>query len=243
MIEVQQLPAWLNAGAASLAGAAPPAETLAGSLPGLDRAQAMTPVQRLQLLQASGLAEWSGSGEPVHLAWRRFMRGHGPSTLVIDATGFDPKAQGTSAVLAGAPWLIAEGAMIALGLRDSLTVELRLPAELNGLEAAFLNAVDAIRSLAQVASPRRRVEVQRNCLPSCWAEDGSSDGSRLVHTPETWCRIALLFAGVAGLDASLLTLRRGVQARGLVELDRTANLRTQLDAWGGGKAAWTARTP
>ncbi len=36
-----------------------------------------------------------------------------------------------------APWLLAEGVLIAAGLRDSRTVELRLPAELTGHEAAF----------------------------------------------------------------------------------------------------------
>ena len=95
----------------------------------------------------------SGAGEPVDLAWRRFLRGHGPSVLVIDATGLDVRARGAAAVLDGAPWLLAEGVLIAAGLRDSRTVELRLPAELTGHEAAFLNAVDAIRSLAQVATP------------------------------------------------------------------------------------------
>ena len=236
MSELQTLPAWLDAGAAALAGALPPAPTLEGALPGLAHAQALTPLQRLQRLQQSGLSECGGAGEPVHLAWRRFLRGHGPSVLVIDATAFDPRARGAGAVLDGAPWRVAEGVLIALGLRDSQKVELRLPAELTGREAAFLNAVDAIRSLAQVADPRRQVEVLRNCRPSCWGERPADDGSRLVHAPETWCRIALLFAGEDGLDASLLTLRRGLEQRGLVELARSGNLRRQVDGWRGGVA-------
>ncbi len=36
------------------------------------------------------------------------------------------------------------------------------------------------------------------------------------------------------LDASLLTLRRGMKQRGLVELARSGNLRRQIDDWGGG---------
>ena len=91
--------------------------------------------------------------------------------LVIDATELDVRARGAAAVLDGAPWLLAEGVLIAAGLRDSHKVELRLPAELTGHEAALLNAVDAIRSLAQVATPRRQIEVQRNCRPSCWERD------------------------------------------------------------------------
>ena len=79
-----------------------------------------------------------------------------------------------------------------------------------------------------------QVEVQRNCRRSCWAEGNASDRSRLTHTPETWCRIALLFAGSSALDASLLTLRRGMKQRGLVELARSGNLRSQIDNWGGG---------
>ena len=146
--ELQPLPTWLDAGAAALAGAEPPAQTLAAALPGLARAQSLTPMQRLQRVRESGLAESSGAGEPVALAWRRFLRGHGPSVLVIDATGLDVRARGTAAVLDGAPRLLVEGVLIAAGLRDSRTVELRLPAELTGHEAAFLNAVDAIRSLA-----------------------------------------------------------------------------------------------
>ena len=145
-----------------------------------------------------------------------------------------PRARGAAAVLDSAPWLLAEGVLIAAGLRDTLTVELRLPAELSGREAPLLNAVDAIRSLAQIAAPRRQVQVLRDCRPSCWGERAAGDGSRLVHTPETWCRIARLFAGASGLDGSLLTLRRGMKQRGLVELARHGNLRQQIDDWGGG---------
>ena len=212
----------------------PPAPTLAGALPGLDRAQSLTPLQRLQRVQESALTECGGAGEPIHLAWRQFLRGRGPSVLVIDATQLDVRARGTAAVLDSAPWLVAEGVLIAAGLRDSLEVELRLPAELTGHEAAFLNAADAIRSLAQVAIPRRKVEVLRNSRPGCWGERQTTDGSRLIHTPETWCRIALLFAGASGLDASLLTLRRGMEQRGLVELAHSENLRSQIDGWSGG---------
>ena len=212
----------------------PPARTLADALPGFTQAQSLTPLQRLRRVQEAGLAECGGAGEPVHLAWRRFLRGRGPSVLVIDATGLDPRARGAVAVLDGAPWLLAEGVAIAAGLRDSLKVELRLPAELTGHEAALLNAVDAICSLAQVAVRRREVEVLRDSGPSCWGEPDLADPSRLTHTPETWCRIALLFAGEPDLDASLLTLRRGVKQRGLVELDRSGNLRRQLEDWSGG---------
>jgi hypothetical protein len=234
MSDQQMLPTWLDASAAVLAGSVPPAPTLAGALPGLAQAQALTPLQRLQRLQQSGLAECGAAGEPIHLAWRQFLRGHGPSVLVIDATGLDARARGSAAVLDSAPWLLGEGVLIAAGLRDSLKVELRLPAELTGREAALLNTADAIRSLAQVSAPRIQVEVQRNCRPSCWGEGNATDRSRLIHTPETWCRVALLFAGASGLDASLLTLRRGMKQRGLVELARSGNLRHQIDNWGGG---------
>ena len=234
MSDLRTLPAWLDPGASSLSGAAPPAPTLEGAMPGLAKAQSMTPLQRLHRLQESGLAECGGAGEPIHLAWRQFLRGRGPSVLVIDATGLDARSRGPAAVLDGAPWLLAEGVLIAVGLRDSLEVELRLPAELNGREAAFLNAVDSIRSLAQVAIPRRQVKVLRDCRPGCWGEGRPADASRLIHSPETWCRIALLFAGAPDLDASLLTLRRGLEQRGLVELQHAGNLRRQIEAWGGG---------
>ena len=221
MSELKLLPGWLDADATALAGAVPPGPTLADALPGLTQAQAMTPLQRLQRLQAFGLVECGGAGEPIHLAWRQFLRDRGPSVLVIDATGFDTRARGAAAVLDGAPWLLAEGVLIAAGLRDSRKVELRLPAELTGREAALLNTADAIQSLRQVSAPRIHVEVQRNSRPGCWGEGHPTDRSRLIHTPETWCRIALLFAGEDGLDASLLTLRRGLEQRGLVELARS----------------------
>ena len=106
---------------------------------------------------------------------------------------------------------------------------------------AFLNTADADAWDAQVAIPRRQMEVVRHSRPGCWGERQAGDGSRLSHTPETWCRIALLFAGAPGLpketglaDASLLTLRRGMKQRGLVELARSGNLRSQIDGWGGG---------
>ncbi len=237
MSELQMLPTWLDAGAAALSGAAPPAPTLAAAMPGLAAAQALTPLQRLQRVQQSGLAECAGAAEPVYLAWRRFLRGHGPSVLVIDATGPDAKALGSATVLDRAPWLLAEGLLIAAGLRDSSKAQLRLPPELTGREAAFLNAVDAVRALSQVAVPRRQVEVLRGCQPGFRDERAAADTSRLVHSPETWCRLALLFAGRSGPDASLLTLRRGVRQRGLVEMARSGNLRRQIDDWGGGDVA------
>ena len=116
MSDIQMLPTWLDAGAATLAGAVPPAQTLAEALPGLNQAQSLTPLQRLQRVQESGLAECAATGEPIYIAWRQFLRGHGPSVLVIDATGFDVRARGTSAVLDSAPWLLAEGVLIAAGL-------------------------------------------------------------------------------------------------------------------------------
>ena len=234
MSDLLLLPAWLDAGAATLAGAAPPAQTLDAALPGLAQAQSLTPAQRLQRLQASGLAECGRAGEPIYLAWRQFLRGNGPSVLVIDATGLDSRELGMAAVLDGASWLLAEGVLIAASLRDSRKVELRLPAELTGHEAALLNTAEAIQRLRQASVPHIQLEVQRNSRPSYWGEGQPGDGARLVHTPETWCRIALLFAGAADLDASLLTLRRGMKQRGLVELARAANLRSQIEAWGGG---------
>ena len=72
--QLPMLPAWLDADAASLSGAVAPAASLIGALPGLARAQSMTPLQRLQRVQQSGLGEWGAAGEPIHLAWRRFLR-------------------------------------------------------------------------------------------------------------------------------------------------------------------------
>jgi NADH-quinone oxidoreductase subunit F len=229
-----QLPGWLDAREGALAGAEPPAQTLAGMLPGLAHARSLTPMRRLQRVRESALAESGGAGEPVYLAWLRFLRGHGPSALVIDATDLDARARGSGAILDGAPWRMIEGVLIGAALRDTRAVELRLPPELAGHEAAFLNAVDAIRSRAQIAAPRMQLEVRHGSRPDCWGEGRPTDGSRLVHTPETWCRIALQFAGATGLDASLLTLRRGMKERGLVELARSGRLRSQLDGWGGG---------
>ena len=116
MSELQMLPAWLESGAV-------PAATLKDALPGVAQAQEMTPLRRLQRLQESGLAECGAAGEPIYLAWRQFLRGHGPSVLVIDATSLDLRSRGTTAVLDGAPWLLAEGVLIAAGLRDSRKVE------------------------------------------------------------------------------------------------------------------------
>ncbi len=228
-----RLPSWLDREAARLAGDVPPGNTLAGALPAFTKALSMSPLERLQIIQHSGIAECGASGEPIHLAWRQFIRGHGPSILVIDATLLDLHSMGTATVLEKAPWLLAEGVMIAIGMRNSEKIELLLPAELNGREAGFLNAVDSIRALAEIATPGRKIEVVRSSNPGCWSEGHPSDKTRLVHTPETWCRIALLFSGATGLNASLITLRQGLNERGLVELSRSEKLRSQVNKWRG----------
>ncbi len=254
MSDLQMLPAWLDADAVALAGASPPAPTLAGALPGLFRAQAKNPLQRLQLLQDSGLAECGFAGEPLYHAWRQFLRGHGASALVVDAAGLDPRAKGSAAVLDGAPWLLAEGLMIAAGLRHSQRLVLRLPPELTGHEAGLLNALDTIRSRGFSGGRRFQIEVQRDSLPSGRGEGYSTDGTRLIHTPETWCRVARLFASQDEAEAdtrlstefglgfakphtperALLTLRRGLKQRGLIELSRDGKLRRLIYDWGGG---------
>ncbi len=236
MSEVQMLPPWLDANAAALAGAVPPAPTFSGALPGLARAQGLNPLQRLQYLQESGLAECGCAGEPLYQAWRQFLRGHGASVLVVDAAGLDPRARGTAAVLDSAPWLLAEGLLIAAGLRNTSKVELRLPPELTGREAWLLNALDAIRLRGFAAGRRLQVDVQRDSTPSPWGEGHVTDGTRLIHTPETWCRVAMLFAARAGVnvDSALLTLRRGLNQRGLIELKRSDMLRRLIYDWGGG---------
>lgn len=237
MSGISMLPSWLDHEAATLAGAVPPGFTIAGALPAYTKALSMSPLERLQRIQQSGLFECGSSGEPIHLAWRQFIRGHGTSVLVIDATFLDIHSLGTATVLEKASWLLAEGLMIAIGMRNSEKIELLLPAGLNGHESAFLNTVDAIRTLAEIATPGRKIEVLRNSSPGCWSEGHPSDKTRLVHTPETWCRVALLFAGATDINASLLTLRQGFNERGLVELSRAVNLRSQIDIWRGGKDA------
>jgi NADH-quinone oxidoreductase subunit F len=234
MSDLQMLPAWLDAGAAALSGAMPEVQTLDNALPGFAKAQVLNSIQRLQCIQESGLTECGGSGEPVYLSWRRFLRGHGSSKLVIDATSLDSRALNSTTVLNGSPWRLAEGVLIAIGLRDSQRIELWLPAEPLGMEMPFLNVVDAIRLILQVAIPQRQLDVVRNCSPGCWDGGEASDTARLVHTPETWCRIAMLFNGESASGASLLTLRRGMKQRGLVELNQSGNLRQQIDSWGGG---------
>ena len=72
------LPPWLDQEAATLAGAIPPADTFDESLPAFPRAVSLTPLQRLQLVQESGITEYGYSGEPVHLAWRRMLHLHRP---------------------------------------------------------------------------------------------------------------------------------------------------------------------
>jgi len=224
------LPAWLDAGAVS------PAPTLQGALPGLARAQTLNPLQRLQRLQESGLAECGFAGEPLYQAWRQFLRGHGASVLVVDAAGLDPRARGTAAVLDGAPWRLAEGLLIAAGFRDTTRIELLLPAELTGQEAGLLNALDTIRARGFLAGRRIKVEVRRDSMPSPWGEGHATDGTRLIHAPETWCRVALMFAepDEAASDAALLTLRSGLNQRGLIELKRGDMLRRLIYDWGGG---------
>ena len=49
----------------------------------------------------------------------------------------------------------------------------------------------------------------------------------VAHTPETWCRIAGCSRGVAeGLDASLITLRRGLRSAASSSSIAVGNLRS-----------------
>ena len=206
------LPSWLNMGDAA------PAETLGRAVPGFDRALSLSPLQRVQHLRTAGLTEAHGAGRPVDHIWRMFLQGSGPSTVVIDATALDPESLMASAILDGAPWLVAEGVMIAMGLRDSGTIELRLADDQAGHEGAFLNTVDSIRSLAHVSVPGRSVEVKRSSQPTCWGDRQTALETQLVHDSETWCRIALCFAGEQATGASLISLRQGLTQRGLVPM-------------------------
>lgn len=226
MSEPLPLPDWLGAGVAAVP-----------TLPGLARAQGMNPLQRLALLRELGLVECGQAGEALSPVWRRFLRGYGPSELVVDAAGPDPRGLGAAAILERAPALVAEGLLIAAGLRDSWSVVLRLPDELGGLEAGLLNALDGIRSRGLAQGRRLPVKVSRGSTPGVWGEDHATDGSRLSHAPETWCRVALAFAADGGgdiADRMLFTLRRGLRTRGLVELDRRDHLRRLIYEWGGG---------
>lgn len=225
------LPAWLTMGDAT------PAKTIGDAVPGLERAQTLSPLQRVQYLRTAALSESHGAGVPIDQIWRMFLRGNGPSTIIIDATGLDPESLGSSTVLDGAPWLVAEGVMIALGLRDSGTIELRLTEDQAGDEATFLNTVDSIRSLAQISVPGRSLEVKRASQPTCWGDRQPAPETQLVHDPETWCRIALSFAGEQATGASLITLRQGLKQRGLVQMPHDTTLKVQVDNWGGSNAA------
>ena len=169
MSDLPKLPAWLDAGAATLAGAMPPAKTLTAALPGYTRAPSLRPCSACSVCRrrasASALARRADPPRMATIpAWSR------PFGARDRCDRVDVRSRGAVAVLDGAPWLLAEGVLIAAGLRDSLKVELRLPAELNGHEVALLNAVDAICSLAQVAVRRRQVVVRRDSRPSCWGE-------------------------------------------------------------------------
>ena len=197
MSELRVLPAWLDAGANALSGAAPPAPTLEGALPGLARAQSLTPLQRLQRLQQSGLAECGGAGEPIHLAWRQFLRGRGPSVLVIDATG----------VRRALPRLGRRPRRRAVAARRGGSDRGR-PARQPQGRAAPAGGADRPRGgpperrrLHPLARPGRHSppagEGAARLPAELLGEGRPADASRLVHTPETWCRIALLFAGRA----------------------------------------------
>jgi NADPH-dependent glutamate synthase beta subunit-like oxidoreductase/NADH:ubiquinone oxidoreductase subunit F (NADH-binding)/formate hydrogenlyase subunit 6/NADH:ubiquinone oxidoreductase subunit I len=228
MTDTLKLPAWLEAGGA-LQGANP--------LPGLMRARALNPLQRLSVLRDKTPSECGFAGEPLYPAWRRFLRGSGPSFLVVDAATPDPHALSAAAILERAPMLLAEGLLIAAGLRGSEKLRLRLPESFSGREAGLFNALDEIRARGLCGGRRLKVEVERGALPTIYGEGHETDGQALCHTAETWCRVALAFAAEPSEeteDAILLTLRRGLRARGLIQVARRDHLRRLIYDWGGG---------
>lgn len=208
-------------------------------VPGLARAQGMDALQRLAWVRECALLECGEGAEPLYPVWRRFLRGHGPSVLVVDAAQREPQSMAAAQVLRRVPLLLAEGLLIAAGLRGSEKVLLRLPESLTGCEAGLFNALDELRGRGLSGGRRLKLEVERAALPTIYGEgaaDALKEGSRLCHTVETWCRLALAFASPAASqpDAFLLTLRRGLRQRGLTEVSRHAPLRRMIYDWGGG---------
>ena len=106
MSDQLMLPSWLDHGAATLAGAIPPGHTIAGALPAFTKALSMSPLERLQRIQESGLAECRSSGEPficlapVHSrTWSfgtgdRRYRTRSRGTQQCHCTGRSPMASG-----------------------------------------------------------------------------------------------------------------------------------------------------
>ena len=118
-------------------------------------AQGLTPLQRLQRLQESGLTECGGAGEPIHLVWRQSLRARGSSFLVIDATDFDPKARGSAGVLGRRP--LAPGRGRADRRRPARQPQGGTASPFTIHKAArppSVNTADSIRSLAQLSAPR-----------------------------------------------------------------------------------------
>ena len=220
-----------------------------GGFQGLAHAAGLSEMEVMAELRSSGLRDRTPLAEPLYLKWQNFQRRHQEGVLVVDAVSLDPASQSGSFLLTRNPFGLVEGLMIAAHVHQVDQVLVRIPAHLQGLEAALLNALERAQSHNLTGGQTLNLQFQRQPNPSARMSGPVPVGDRpfLLHRLETWYHLGLVLSlgatlyrnlGLEGYNGTaLITMGGQVKRPGLVEVPQGGNLWQMVETLAGGPAA------
>ncbi len=210
-----------------------------GGLVGAQRAARFSRVEALTELRASGLRERGLDAAPLYLTWQRFLEQPGPGLLVAEARPADPRSLAERALLAGNPFLLVEGLIIAALVSGAEQARVLLSPEQADLAPLIQGAWEEIarRDPLEGEGPRLSLSFPGR------GEEVPAGARVLLHCLETWCQLPLLTSWGAGWfrglgragqgGTRLLTVGGHVGSPGLLEAPMGASLWQILEAAGG----------
>ncbi|HEX8986943.1 MAG TPA: FAD-dependent oxidoreductase [Rhodocyclaceae bacterium] len=218
-----------------------------GGFAGFRNAIRMTASEQLSELRASGLREAGPSAEPLFLAWQRRRQRGGGTELAVDAVALDPRSQAGHYLLAGNPYGLVEGLLIAARAFGATRASVRLPAASADLEVRLLDAWEEVRGRALNDGQELEIGFSHGHRPSMRTDgNGHGENGVLLQSIETWYHTVLVFAlgaatyrllpGEAQVGTELVTLGGEVRRPGLVEVAAGSDLWRIVEEQGGGIA-------
>ncbi|MCF8043309.1 MAG: FAD-dependent oxidoreductase [Desulfarculaceae bacterium] len=217
-----------------------------GGFQGLERAEAMTPVEVIAELRTAGLRDRSGDAEPVYLSWQRFLRRADQGLLVVDASELDPRHLAGAELLSKNPYGLLEALYVAARATGASRCRVLLPPQLAGHAAGLLNAAEQVAASNLTGNGSLELELTTDRQPSIMAHPSSPEAEApvLMHDLETWYHVSLVMSlgadwhealGVGGHTGTrLVTLLGAVNKTGLVETPMGSDLWQVVTALGEG---------